>query len=640
MRIILASKSERRKYLLEKIFPEFEIMFPDVEEIFEGNSPESIAVRNAEKKAIDVAGRIRNKDCTIISADTIVAVGNKILGKPKDQVIAKEYLLLLSGTKHRVITGVCLFNPLENKMLSDFDVTFVLFRKLTAEQIDSFLNRKTFHDKAGGYAVQETNDEFIELINGSYDNVVGLPVEKLREMLDQFNKLPEIEIHDIAFPDGWGVGKYNGKIVFVERALPGDKLWGKIIKHKPGYCYVKNCGVINGSHYRVKPPCPHFGMCGGCILQDLDYGVQIELKRKYLIETLTRIGKIENGFEVSNIIPSPDRFFYRNKMEFAFGTQNNSPVLGLRERQSPLKKYAGNVYSVRNCFIFSDCVEKIFPIFLKYICENNLEPYNPFTKKGFVRHLIIREAKQTKQIMVVLVTRSGTLPGLSKLADTVSSVQNLISFWWVENNQVSDVVSFQKKHLVFGSPFIEEKIKEMKFRIYPETFFQPNTKAAEKMYSAVENMIESDSLPSILGLFCGSGAIEIFLSQKAGNVVGVDNNSANISTAEENCATNNIKNCNFHCQTSEEFLSLISRDKKKFDLLVVDPPRGGLTNRAIKRILQLRIARIIYVSCNPATLARDLSILTGNGYVLKKVVPVDMFPHTTHVESCCLLETG
>ncbi|HPP66874.1 MAG TPA: 23S rRNA (uracil(1939)-C(5))-methyltransferase RlmD [bacterium] len=635
MNIILASQSERRKQLLKKIIPEFDIVIPEVEETVDGNSPETIAMENAKKKAINVAEKINNKNCVIISADTIVVVKQRILGKPANRDIARQYLLLLSGTTHRVITGICLFNPYENKMLADFDVTFVSFKTLTNQQIDSFLDKQTFYDKAGGYAIQQINDEFVEEIKGSYDNVVGLPVEKLKKMLDQFENLARIEIEDIALPDGWAVGRYNGKTVFVDAAVPGDTVWGRIVKNKVSYSYATNCGLIHKSHCRVEPVCSHFGLCGGCLLQSCDYNAQIELKKRYLAETLTRIGKIKTEFEICDIIRSPDIFFYRNKMEFAFGRDNGNAVLGLRERQSPLKKYKGYVCGIKKCFIFSDCIEKIFPIFLTYAAENNLEPYNPFTKTGIIRHLIIREAKHTHQIMVVFVTRPGMPADVSKLADAISSIRQVKSFWWVENDQISDVVNFQTKHLVYGMPFIEEKIMDLTFRIYPETFFQCNTKAAEKLYNEIGCLIESKQIQSVLGLFCGSGPIELFLSRKTKQVTGVDNNIVNISTAKENCAINNINNCYFYCQTAEEFLSQNQGNNKRFDAIIVDPPRAGLTNKLIK---QIKSPIMIYVSCNAATLARDLSILTETGYIVKKVIPIDMFPHTAHIESCCLLE--
>jgi len=640
MNIVLASQSERRKQLLKKIFSNFDVMVPDVDEILDETfEPELIAVLNAERKARNVADKLQKKNCIVIAADTIVAIDDRILGKPDDYGTACEYLHLLSDSYHRVITGVCLFNPCENKILSDFETTLVKFKKLNEEQINSYLAKRTFYDKAGGYAVQEVNDEFVEEIKGDFDNVVGLPVEKLKNMLAQFDNLVEAEIYDIAFPNRWGVGKYTNKIVFVDNAVPGDSVWIHIIKNKPDFSYAKNCGIKKYSKYRVEPECPHFGVCGGCAFQNLDYNYQIELKKRYLIETLTRIGKVKSDVDFHPVISSPDIYFYRNKMEFAFGQRNKKPVVGLRERQHPAKRYRAVVNRIDECVVFSEAVKKVFPLVIKFVNENYLEPYNPLTKKGFVRHLVMRHSKTTDQLMIIFITRSGIVNNLEKFAEElISAVPNIASFWWVENDQVSDVVNFEKKHLILGKPYIEERIENFRFIIYPEIFFQPNTGGALKLYKTISMLANEINPNCALGLFCGSAPIEIFLSRICNKVTGVDSNSVNIETAKENCKINNIANCNFYDMSAEEFLKKTQPSSLRYDLLVVDPPRGGLSKKAIHQILKTRIRNIIYVSCNPATLARDIFLFTQAGYALKKVIPVDLFPHTPHIESCSVLQ--
>jgi 23S rRNA (uracil-5-)-methyltransferase RumA len=241
--------------------------------------------------------------------------------------------------------------------------------------------------------------------------------------------------------------------------------------------------------------------------------------------------------------------------------------------------------------------------------------------------------------MVIFVTKSGINYNIEKLAESmVGGVPEIKSFWWVENDQISDVVNYQQKHLIYGNQFIEETLFDYRFRIYPETFFQPNTKGAEKLYGVIVSMAQEVHPESVLGLFCGSGPIEILLSRISHNVTGVDNNPSNIVVAKENCDINNITNCVFHCVSAEQFLKNVRDKQHKYDLLVVDPPRGGLTNKAMFHLLRVKIPKIIYVSCNVSTLARDLSILMDNGYQLKKFTAIDMFPHTGHIESCCLLE--
>ena len=639
MKVLLASQSERRRQLLKKIVPEFIIDAPWVEEILDERIPaEQIAMMNAERKAKNVASKHAGEDYTIIAADTIVVVNDKILGKPADKNTAYEYLKILSGSWHRVITGVCLMKVDENKMIIDFDTTFVKFRNLSDEQIKTFLEKETFYDKAGAYAVQELDDAFVEKIKGSYDNVVGLPVEKLKNLLNLLENLDITEIYDIALPNIWGIGKKNEKIIFIDHTVPGDTVWFYVAKDKGSFAYGVNCGIKKYSEFRVNPECPHFGRCGGCSFQNLNYKFQIELKKKYVIETLARIGKIKLENEIP-VIESPLIFNYRNKMEYAFGSHNGKIVLGLRERQNPLKRYRGSVNNIEKCLIFSDIVEKLFPVSIRYVEENSFSPYNPFTKNGLVRHLVIRRGINTAEFMVIFVTKSGINRNIEKLAESmVGVVPEIKSFWWVENDQISDVVNYQQKHLIYGNQFIEETLFDYRFRIYPETFFQPNTKAAEKLYGVIVSMAQEVHPESVLGLFCGSGPIEILLSRISHSVTGVDNNPSNIVVAKENCDINNITNCVFHCISAEQFLKNARDRQHKYDLLVVDPPRGGLTNKAMFHLLRVKIPKIIYVSCNVSTLARDLSILMDNGYQLKKFTAIDMFPHTGHIESCCLLE--
>ncbi len=639
MRIILASQSERRYHLLKEIFDDFEVIVPDIDEVIdEALDPTRLAVLNARIKAENVASNLNDKNCLIISADTIVVADNRIFGKPENYDTAFMYLKGLSGTVHRVITGCCIFNPGENKILTDFDISYVKFRNLSESQIKSFLDRQTFYDKAGGYAVQEIKDEFVEEIHGSYKNVVGLPVELLRKMLLRFRQLKETEIFDIGFPGTFGVGKCNGKTIFVEDSVPGDIIWFYIKKDKGNFAFAENCGIKQCSDFRVSSKCPHFGVCGGCAFQNLDYEFQLHLKKKYLTETLTRIGKIETYFEIEETVRSPDIYGYRNKMEFAFGSSNKKIFLGLRERQSPLKRYTGRVNRIETCSIFSDFVENLFPVFIDFAENTGLEPYNPFTKKGNIRHLVVRHAKNTDEIMLILVTKSELYLEFSGLVESLTKkMPNITSFWWVKNDQISDVVSFGEKQLVYGRPFIEERFNNMIFRIYPETFFQPNTKTAEKLYEVVLSFVRQVSARRMLGLFCGSGPIEIFCSGIVEKITGVDNNPINIKTALENAKNNNIKNCDFLCLSAEEFLKE-NVDPHNYDLVLVDPPRGGLTQKAISQIIKLGPKFVIYVSCNPSTLARDIGILAENGYRLRKITPVDMFPHTSHLESCSLIE--
>jgi len=606
MEIILASKSPRRKELLKKIVQDFRVVPPDVNEKEIG---EKDPVRFAIEASVFKAKHVGEKFSTalIIAADTVVALEGRIIGKPENYNDAKEILKTLSGSFHKVITGLAVYRKDEERLLTGYELTYVKFNILKEEEIDKYLASGDYADKAGGYAIQREGDSFVEKIEGDYDNVVGLPSRKLKKLLDRFC-LPEMdtEIFDIAFPNRWAVGKVDNKVVFVTGAVYGDRIKTRIVKNAKNFSYGETACITEKSPFRTEPPCRHFGNCGGCAFQDTSYEKQTELKERYLLATLQKIGGVNTAeIERYPIIHSPDRFFYRNKMEFAFGTDNGEVVIGLRERSSPFDKSRNRIVPLDQCLIFSESVKAVFPLIRRFAQSTGKSSYDPYTGEGFFRHLVMREGKNTGEIMLILVTRSSSSFDVTGMAETLSSEDLKIkSLWWVENDRVSDAVYFEKKNHLLGNPSIEEKMGRLKYKIYPSTFFQPNTKAAEKLYGRIkENIIELDS-KRILGLYCGSGAIEIFISDIAESVEGIDIEPANINNALENCRINSIGNCFFRHSSVEDMYKNVSL--KEYDTLLIDPPRAGITNRAMKNILSLKIPSVIYVSCNPASFARDV----------------------------------
>jgi len=638
MEVILASRSPRRRELLRKVVKDFKVIPSDIEErSVKEKDPIALAVKIATLKAKDVGERF--PESLVIGADTVVVLGERILGKPKDEKEAGDMLRCLSGTEHKVITGLALYRKREEKLLNGYEVTYVRFKDLTSTQIEEYLSTEDYRDKAGSYAVQKVGDKFVEKIRGDYENVVGLPLRKLVELLEEFKEnVLSLEIVDIALPHNWGVGRKERFTIFVPDSLIGDRVKVKICRRKKSFAYGKILKIEKKSTYRIFPRCENFGRCGGCAFQNLDYEEQLKIKENYLIKTLEKIGGVNlKNTEVFPIVGSPKIWFYRNKMEFAFGGKGRDLVLGLRERASPLKKYSRKVIPLNRCFIFSEWVNTLFPVFLDFLKMGNFASYNPFTREGFLRHLVLREAKKTGEVMAILVTKEGEIPNLSCLVEKLlEKCPQLRSFWWVINNQIADVVSYEKKKLIWGRPYICEVLEELKFRIYPETFFQPNSFAAETLYRRIRDFAELSGKERLLGLYCGSGPIEMFLSSQAKEVMGVDINPVNIKNAEENCQVNGIKNCLFIPGRVEEVLKKMG--KKEFDLLILDPPRGGLTPKALKRCLELKIPKLIYTSCNPASLARDLSKFQESGYFLKKLEGIDLFPHTGHLETLTLLE--
>jgi len=635
--IILASQSQRRKELLKKIVPEFRVIPSQVdEERFREKDPVRFALQAAQAKAKEVGEKYPSS--LIIAADTLVCLGEEIFGKPKNRAEAKEILEKLSWQKHRVITAVAIYKEDEKRLLTGYEISHVKFKKLSREEIEDYLGRSEYLDKAGSYAVQEIGDVFVETLQGDYDNVVGFPVRRVKKLLDEFSS-PEavVSITDMAFPHDWGVGIVDRVITFVPGALIGDKVRIKISKTKRRHCFGKIVSTEEPSPFRIEPECPHFGVCGGCAFQNLAYAKQLELKENYLFRTLERIGGIHlSGVDRESIAPSPAMYFYRNKMEYAFGGDEGDIYLGLRERASPLERYKKKTVHLQKCLIFSRAVEKIFPVFIDFAKDTGLPAYNPVTGIGFLRNLVLREGKSTAEILAILVTRSGGAPDLRKLSRKLEeNVPQVESLWWVENDRVSDVVDFERKRHVSGKFFIQEILDGLSFRIYPESFFQPNPKAAEILYRRIAKEVQLLGSRKVLGLYCGPGSIEIFLSRAADKVVGIDSEAMNIRTAEENCQINSISNCRFIEGRVENVLK--EARFGGFDLLVLDPPRAGISSKGLNHIFALNIPAVIYVSCNPGAFARDVNLFLEKGYRLKKLTCFDFFPHTPHLESLGIL---
>jgi 23S rRNA (uracil1939-C5)-methyltransferase len=425
--------------------------------------------------------------------------------------------------------------------------------------------------------------------------------------------------------------------LFVPGAIPQDKIRVNVVDRGKRFGYGKIVSIEEPSPFRVEPFCPHFGLCGGCTLQHLAYNHQLIIKENYLRQTLKRLGNIDlSEIDVLPITPSPETSFYRSKIELAFGEQNGQITVGLRERVSPFKPYDAPVVPLRECRTFSPLIEKIIPVFADFAQANRFIPYNPIARQGFLRHLIIRESKSTGELMCILETTNGVLPDMKQCWQMLSQeVPEVTSFYSAINNAQSDVIRYEKTFHIAGKSFIEEKLGHFMFRIHPQSFFQPNTKAAEKLYEKIPDLIALDKNQTVLGFYCGTGPIEIFLSPYVREVIGIDSLPENITNAIENCQANEATNCSFHTMTVESLMK--NSPIQKPDIIIIDPPRGGLTREALKVILELGPAKIVYISCNPSTLARDLAFFREKQYVIEKIAPFDFFPHASHLETVACL---
>ncbi len=448
-----------------------------------------------------------------------------------------------------------------------------------------------------------------------------------------------VNITDIALPNDYGVAKKDGLVIFIPGAVIGDRVTVKIGRENKRFAYGQITRIDVPSPHRIPPACPYFGSCGGCTLQQLQYDKQLEIKQRYLLENLSRIGGIRlESIETFPVKPSPELYFYRNKLELSFGERNGEVILGLRERMSPFKSYTASVISLNKCPVFSPVVEKIAPIIAKFAHFEGFTAFNPLTKKGVLKHLVLRESKATGKIMVILETRAEALQGIENVIHEMKlHVPEVASVYHATNRKTNDIVHFERINRLFGARSIIEQVSGLNLKIYPGTFFQPNSKGGALLYREIAAQLNLNGSETILGLFCGTGPIEIFLSNKARQIIGIDSEPANITTANENCKINQITNCTFHLSRAEDVLKK-QVNLPKADVLVIDPPRTGLSKRGIDAVKKLAIPKVAYVSCNPATLARDLRELTGHGYTIHRIIPFDFFPHTGHLETLAILE--
>ncbi|HSA97102.1 MAG TPA: 23S rRNA (uracil(1939)-C(5))-methyltransferase RlmD [Acidobacteriota bacterium] len=636
MEIVLASASPRRRELMARVAPEFRVFATDVNEsAITEKDPLAFAIAAAVLKAKAAAERF--PDAVVIGADTVVALGLRILGKPVDRADARAMLRALSGRRHRVMTGLAFTRRAEDRLFTGYDLTYVTFRELSDEMIEDYLDQGTFLDKAGAYAVQEVGDAFVARMKGDYDNVVGFPVEKVKRMLARFLEPAfSATIEDIDFPGSEGRTEAGGRKLLVPGAVTGETVRVQVVGDRGAARVAEVIRVESPSPRRAEPRCAHFGACGGCRFQHVDYAAQLDLKRRHLLRTLEEAGIAGGAVSIKPVTGSPDLYAYRNKMEYAFGEKHGALALGLRERVTASRQTYRRTLPLRECPIFSPAVERVFPVLVAFARENGLEGFEPATRRGHLRHLVLRESKRTGELMAILVTSGLPEIDLGPLAARLTeAAPGLRSFVLVTNSRGSDLVEFERTTLVAGVPFIEERLDGLSFRIYPPSFLQTNTAGAELLYRRIREEAPIAKESRVLGLYCGSGAIELTLAGAAGRVTGIDSVATNIANAVENALLNRIDNAAFVPGTVEALLAEPRREPA--DIVIVDPPRVGLTAKALRRVISLGAPAVVYVSCNPSSLALDLRGFVEAGYKIASLSPFDFFPHTPHLETLAVL---
>ncbi|MBM6751680.1 23S rRNA (uracil(1939)-C(5))-methyltransferase RlmD [Mediterraneibacter glycyrrhizinilyticus] len=458
----------------------------------------------------------------------------------------------------------------------------------------------------------------------------------------QKNDMAVIEITDIGV-NGEGIGKVDGYTLFAKDAVIGDKAEVKVMKAKKNYGYARLMRVIEPSEDRVEPRCPFARKCGGCQIQEMSYERQLAFKAQKVRGNLERLGGFDKELlerVTEPILGMDEPFGYRNKAQFPFGTdRDGNPVTGF---------YAGRTHDIianTDCALGVPVNQKLLEIILEFMRAEHIPAYDEKTGKGLIRHVLIRFGFTTKEIMVCLVINGTEIPQSEKLVEKLAAVRGMTSITISPNTRRTNVIMGETYEILWGQGFITDYIGNVRYQISPLSFYQVNPVQTEKLYSQALEYADLKGGETVWDLYCGIGTISLFLAQKAGQVYGVEIIPQAIEDAKKNAEINGIANAEFFVGKAEEVLPEYyaeyarrhGGENARADVIVVDPPRKGCDPVLLETIVKMAPERVVYVSCDPATLARDLKVLCGNGYELEKVRPVDMFPETVHCETVVLL---
>ncbi|HEX3028025.1 MAG TPA: 23S rRNA (uracil(1939)-C(5))-methyltransferase RlmD [Clostridia bacterium] len=431
--------------------------------------------------------------------------------------------------------------------------------------------------------------------------------------------------------EGQGVGRISGFTVFVEDALEGEVIDVKIIKINKNFSIGKLIGVRKASPDRAQPFCKSFKRCGGCNLQHLSYDAQLKYKTNQVKENLKRIGKL-GELPVHDAIGMAKPLNYRNKAQFPVGMSGQEVVSGFYARRSH------DIVDSSSCGIQDELSDKIRFLVGGFIVENKISVYNEETGKGLIRHIMTRVGFKTGEVMVVIVINGKELPLKQRLIEKLTGEIPQIKSIMLNVNTMSTNVILGKKNIrIYGEGTITDYIGEYKFEISPLSFFQVNPVQTEILYGKALEYASLSGTETVFDVYCGIGTISLFLSEKAGKVYGVEVVEEAIRDAKKNAELNGVTNTEFIVGEAEKVIPMLYEKGIRADVVVVDPPRKGCDEKLLQTLVDMQPKRIVYVSCNPSTLARDLNYLSNNGFAVREVQPVDMFPWTAHVETVVLM---
>jgi 23S rRNA (uracil1939-C5)-methyltransferase len=442
----------------------------------------------------------------------------------------------------------------------------------------------------------------------------------------------ELDVDSLAF-GGNGVARLDGFVVFVRRGLPGDRVRARVTKVKRSHAEALATEVLRPGPERVEAPCAHFPACGGCRFQDLAYEAQLEQKQLQVRDALERLAGIAEP-PLEQIVPcEPEIFHYRNKVEYSFTSTEAGPALGFHR--------AGRwdeVLEIDRCWLIDDLGNAIRDAVRDWAREEGLEAYSQTDGSGYLRHLVLRQGRNTGQALVQLVTAPGEKFEAGYFVDVLRRFPEVRSIHWSVNDTPAEVTNLPSL-LLWGEEWIEEELGGLRFRVRPNAFLQTNTAMAEQLYALAREAAGLTGGETVWDLYCGIGTIGLSLAGDALTVWGIEVSEESVACALENAVLNGITNAAFFAGNVGEVVEELLERSGAPDVVVVDPPRAGLAGKALRRLGRIGAPRLVYVSCNPTTLAGDVKALREeHGYELKRLTPVDMFPHTPHVESVSLLE--
>lgn len=457
--------------------------------------------------------------------------------------------------------------------------------------------------------------------------------------------VPDVAIEGMS-SEGKGFAKINGKVVFTTAAVPGDVVDIEIRRGRKNYAEAVITELKSPSVYRTQPACSHFGVCGGCKWQHIQYAEQLKFKKQIVEDAFARIGKVEFP-PIPDVIGSADNYYYRNKLEFAFTdrkwlTNEEINSGAIYEHRNGVgfhvpESFSG-VLDIQHCYLQGDPSNQIRTAVREFALKNGYTFFNLHQQNGFLRNLMVRTAS-TGELLVLFSFYEDDKKKIELLLNYVAEqFPQITSLQYVINPKRNDTIYDLETRVYKGNAFIIEKLGDYKFKIGPKSFFQTNSKQAKVLYDVTKEFADLKVDDVVYDLYTGVGSIGIYLSGLCKKVTGIEQVEAAINDAKENAALNNVSNCSFYAGDVRMVLKddFITANGKP-DVLITDPPRAGMHEDVVRTLLELECPKLVYVSCNPATQARDLQLLSEK-YAVTKVQPVDMFPHTTHIENVARLE--